>query len=120
MIPESETNLGGTGNVAFFSSSHELNYPNLKKTSVVDAEENLIVAKKDRGHMEISQKELNVVCRGQGRIDSDYYNRMPFQLGPFGQLHTGAVALIFMVVPACTFMLLFALSWTLRVLLFWY
>lgn len=81
----------------------------------VDAEENPIVAKKNCGHMEIDQKELTVVCRGLGRIDCDI--RMPFQLGPLHTHSAGAVA-IFMIVPACTFLLLFALP--LRVLLFWY
>lgn len=111
VIPES-------GNVAFFhllwTESSEL-----KKSSVVDAEANLIVAKKNCGNMEIGQKELTVVCRsrGWGRVMIDYYIRMPFQLGLLLAHGTGGVT-IFMIVPACTFLFLFALP--LRLLLFWY
>jgi hypothetical protein len=57
--------------------------------------------------MEIRQKELTVVCRGQGGID--YYIRM---LGP---LYTRGTVAIFMIVPACTLFLLFASIF----LLFW-
>ena len=63
--------------------------------------------------MEIDQKELTIVCRGQGGIDCDI--RMPFQLGPLHTHDTGAVV-IFMIVPACTFLFLFALP----LLLFWH
>ena len=112
MVSESETNFGGTGNVASFSFHMNLGRSNLKNL-VVDAEENPIVAKKNCGHMEISQKELTVVCQGEGWID--YYTKLPFQLGPLHTHGTGAVA-IFMIVPVCTFLLLFALP--LRVLLF--
>lgn len=62
-----------------------------------DAEENSLVAKENCGYMEIGQKELIVVSVGEGST------------------FTGAVA-IFMVIPARTFLLFFALLWTLFLL----
>lgn len=108
VVLESETNLGGTGNVEFFSS-HELNHLNLK-SSAADAKANPIVAKENCGHLEISEK---VLTQGPGRIG--HYIRMPFQLHMHG---TGVVA-IFAIVLVCTLLLLFAFSSTLQLLLFW-
>lgn len=62
-----------------------------------DAEENSLVAKKICGYMEIGQEKLIVVSVGEGST------------------FTGAVA-IFMVIPARTFLLFFALLWILFLL----
>ena len=105
VAPESETKFGGSGNVAFFFfTSYELNHLNLPKKKIpffADAEEDLIVATENCKYMEIDKKELTVVCRR--RID--YYIWMPLSL--LGPLGTGVT--IFMIVPALTFLLLFAL-----------
>lgn len=75
---------------------------------VADTDENAIDAEEDCGEMEFSQKGLMVVAKATRREVS----RSHFTLvSTHGGTTSGAIA-IFMVVPARTFLLLFALSWT--------